>query len=191
MAPRKPSWTVAAWPLPSSAATSASRSIYRGAAPVLACTQLAEQWYVRHRQKAAAAGCASLADPASWTHACPRPPSTIGTPRRSANTACSTTAGALRAAVKASARGRDGAYSTAAPSADARPDPCGSGWLPAAPLAELPRVVAKIHDCVCVLLERELSAAQGRLHLVQDGVRPHSPRRGCGCCGERTRRQNA
>ena len=46
MAPRKPSWTVAAWPLPSSAATSASRSIYRGAAPVLACTQLAEQWYV-------------------------------------------------------------------------------------------------------------------------------------------------
>ena len=31
MAPRKPSWTVAAWPLPSSAATSASRSIYRGA----------------------------------------------------------------------------------------------------------------------------------------------------------------
>ena len=38
--------------------------------------------------------------PLSRTHTRPRPPSTIGTPRRSANTAGSTTAGALRAAVK-------------------------------------------------------------------------------------------
>jgi hypothetical protein len=60
----------------------------------------------------------------------------------------------------------------------------GASGLPVAPLAALPRVVGNDcvcvlpHDCVCVLLERELSAAQGRLHLVQDGVRPHSPRRG-------------